>query len=341
LSYPFFAHDTNSILGYLFVGPWLLLPLGCFGLVVCAPRRALPDFILWASFVPAYAASVALFFVSERYRLPLLVPITIGAGATLARVWQHAQVAAWQRVARDGAVLMLLGALMNWPLGWIDGDARLEQRIQMAESLADNGDKAGAQFWAAQGLPGNPYEGQGRLRLARAFAGRGEWSLAIEHLDAARALDGSDATISLELAGALMSLPNEKRAIEVLIAQPAGDGGDPETWLALGRLAMALKIAPKGEQFFNRAVQLAPASAGAREQLGLAQLLLGKYQEGAREFSEAVRLDPSNADAWAHLALAYVELGRLGEALNCANTALARQPGHRLALQVKSAIERS
>jgi Tfp pilus assembly protein PilF len=341
LSYPFFAHDTNSTLGYLFVGPWLLLPLGCFGLVVCAPHRNLRQYTAWVSFVPAYAASVALFFVSERYRLPLLVPITIGAGATVARIWLHLRVGAWRKIARDGAVLVLLGALMNWPLGWIDGDARLEQRIQMAESLADNGDNAGAQFWAARGLPGYPYEVQARLRLARAFAGSGERPLAIEYFESAIALDRSDPAISLELARALVSQSSERRAIEVLNAQPASGGDEPETWLALGRLAMMLRIASKGEQFFSRAVQLAPASAGAREQLGLAQLLLGKYEESGKELSEVVRLDPSNSDAWAHLAVVYFELGQPVEAIRSANAALARQPGHQLALQIKKSIERS
>lgn len=340
LSYPFFAYDADNILRVLVIGPWLLLPMGTFGLVACARRHSVREYVVWVSFVPAYAASVALFFVSERYRLPLLVPLTIGAGATLAHLWQLVSSSQWTKVARDGGVLIVLGALMNWPLGWTDGDGRLEQRIQMAESLADDGDKAGAQYWAGRGLPGYPYAVEGRLRIARAFAGRSEWPLAAEYFEAAKILDGANPAVTLELVRALVSLPSEARAREVLNAQPVSGSDDPETWLALGRLAMTLRIAPKGELFFNRAVQIAPGSPGAREQLGLAQLLVGKYGESVREFSEVVRLDPSNADAWAHLAVAYVELGRPGEALRCANMALARRPDHPLALQVKKLIGR-
>jgi 4-amino-4-deoxy-L-arabinose transferase-like glycosyltransferase len=105
-SYPFFAYDASTALRFYIVGPWLLIPLGLAGLIFVRPPSPLrptsrsdrfveagrdgetgklPDgaYLVWASFVPLYAASVALFFVAERYRLPLLVPLCVGAGAAL------------------------------------------------------------------------------------------------------------------------------------------------------------------------------------------------------------------------------------------------------------------
>ena len=40
-SYPFFAYDARTLLALLFVGPWLLLPLGIVGLAsgICRWRR--------------------------------------------------------------------------------------------------------------------------------------------------------------------------------------------------------------------------------------------------------------------------------------------------------------
>ena len=96
-SYPFYAYDAQTALRFYVVGPWLLIPLGLAG--SCSPislRSASPRTHLrerlrrtrartWSgpSFVPAYAAAVALFFVAERYRLPLLVPLCAGAGAAI------------------------------------------------------------------------------------------------------------------------------------------------------------------------------------------------------------------------------------------------------------------
>ena len=87
-SYPFFAYDARTLLALLFVGPWLLLPLGIVGLAsgICRWRRgygARTDYLIWLSFVPVYAVAVAVFFVTERYRLPLLVPMCVGGGAML------------------------------------------------------------------------------------------------------------------------------------------------------------------------------------------------------------------------------------------------------------------
>ena len=82
-SYPFYAYDSGTLLRFYAIGPWLLVPLGLAGLLFVPVRGDRAAYLVWASFVPAYAASVALFFVAERYRLPLLVPLCIGAGALL------------------------------------------------------------------------------------------------------------------------------------------------------------------------------------------------------------------------------------------------------------------
>src|SRR4029078_7207802 len=60
-SYTFYAYDAGPRLRVLFVGPWLLVPLGLVGL---ARRR---QWILIV-FAAAYALSVILFFITERYK---------------------------------------------------------------------------------------------------------------------------------------------------------------------------------------------------------------------------------------------------------------------------------
>ena len=84
-SYPFYAYDTPSWLRFFIVGPWLLIPLGLAGLLLVRRDR---DFLIWAAFIPGYAVGVAVFFVAERYRLALLIALTIPAGALLDRAWR-------------------------------------------------------------------------------------------------------------------------------------------------------------------------------------------------------------------------------------------------------------
>lgn len=84
LSYPYYALDAGSWLWALFVGPWLLVPLGVAGIFV-RTRGDGAGYAAWATFIPAYAVSVAVFFVAERYRLPLFVPLSVTAGAAIDR----------------------------------------------------------------------------------------------------------------------------------------------------------------------------------------------------------------------------------------------------------------
>ena len=93
--------DEHNLLRYLPVGAWLLVPLGLVGFWVAAPvdPRQRTAFWLWTSVVPLYAVAVAAFYVSSRLRLPLLVPLCVGAGAAL-----DAAATAWRTrtASRDG-----------------------------------------------------------------------------------------------------------------------------------------------------------------------------------------------------------------------------------------------
>jgi 4-amino-4-deoxy-L-arabinose transferase-like glycosyltransferase len=95
-SYPFFAHDTSSGLGFLAAGPALIVPLGVLGLVFARPRRE--GFLIWASFVPLAVLSVILFFVAARYRLPYQAALTVAAGGGAS--WLFDRIRA-QRVANS------------------------------------------------------------------------------------------------------------------------------------------------------------------------------------------------------------------------------------------------
>jgi len=105
----------------LVVGPWLLFPLGLAGAAGNLRNR---PFAVWALFIPLYALSVAIFFVSSRYRLPLLIPMCITSGAMFVRprVWQWVIAAA-------------IGVFVCWNFGLDDG--RAHERTNMVVYLIE------------------------------------------------------------------------------------------------------------------------------------------------------------------------------------------------------------
>jgi Flp pilus assembly protein TadD len=369
-SYPFYAHEPGAVLRVLAVGPWMLAPLGLVGLAFAAPRDRLAPYLVWASFVPAYGLGVAAFFVAERYRLPLLVPLAIGSGAALDVFWRAIAGRRLAAVAVPAGCAALLAIPLNWPQGFQDG--RWDEGLRMAERLVILGRYEEAEAWVDRLRPDAIDRGVPDYIVGHALLRQKQTAAALAHLERAAQLDPNQPAVAYALGQALFqagrpkdAVPHLTRAAQDVLQGPAaaydlaraleavgdfagaarviagitpGPDDDVETWLRLGRLASGVKAPDVATRFFEQAVALRPQQASARQQLGLNRLLLGRVDEAARELSEAVRLDPTNADSLAHLAYCEVKLGRPDAARAHAEQALAAAPDHPLALQLRSIL---
>jgi tetratricopeptide (TPR) repeat protein len=370
-SYPFYTHEPRAVLRFYAIGPWLLMPLGLAGLIFAAPRDRLSKYLVWAAFVPGYAIGVAAFFVAERYRLPLLVPLTIGAGAAIDLMWRAVATRRPASLAAPAGLAVLLAVPLNWPQGFQDG--RWDEGLRMAEQLALLGRYEESDAWVDRLRPDAIDRGVPDYIVGRALLLRKQTDRALAHLERASQLEPAQAAISQALGEALLqagrpaeALPHLTRAFDggVNVAVPGidlaqaleatgdlsaaarviariepGPDADVEVWLKVGRLASGVKAAEVATRFFERAVAMRPQQASARQQLGLNLLLLGRIDEAAAQLSEAVRLDPRNADSLAHLAYCEVKLGRVDAARAHAEQALAAAPDHPLALQLRSILK--
>ena len=301
-SYPFFAYDTGSSLRFFVLGPWLLVPLGLAGLLM-APRT---NFFIWAAFVPGYSIGVALFFVAERYRLPLLVPLCIGAGAALDGIWRSIASRRFSALTVPVVTIAAAAIAFNWPLPRLD-DGRWAEGLKTAQQLVIDGDYAAADGWVERleqsgAQPGRAHHGVGMQLVVR------------NQLDRA--------------------LPHMKAAVDRGFLAP----DDPEVWLRLGRLATRTSGPASAEMLFRRATQLAPGQAGARQQYGLNLVLLDRLEHARRELREAVRLDPRDPDSLSHLAYCEIKLGQVSEARTHVTAALQLDPGNALARQLSAAL---
>jgi tetratricopeptide (TPR) repeat protein len=366
-SFPFYAYDARTALRIYAIGPWLLIPLGLAGLALgasgfSAERRS--AYLIWASFTPAYAAAVALFFVAERYRLPLLVPLCAGAGAAIDAAMRLVESRRWRTLGMGAAGVTLLALAANWRLGldegrWLEGLRNAQQLVILGRY--DEADRWAAKLDAARpghagagsygvgaqllvlnhperALPylesaheADPSEGNVDYALGQALLKMGRPADAVPHLR-----HGFDAGIEVpqggyDLATALQATGDFPAAASVIrrINPPASD--DPEAWLRLGRLAAQVRAPDVAEPFFRRAVQMRPDRADTHQQLGLNLLILEKFDEAARELGEAARLDPRDSDSLSHLAYCELKIGRPADARAHALAALALNPEDQLA----------
>ena len=313
-SYTFYAYDAGTLLRFLIIGPWLLVPLGLFGLARKTPLLV---------FVAAYAASIVLFFITERYKLPLFVACAIGAGAGAEQLLR--------RRPRDLSIVAALFIAANWPLPLDDG--RAEERLRMAEVEASRGNVAEAERWAALVTPSARVE----YALGRAQLAAGNPREALPHLRRAIEQRVDVPLAGYDLAVALEQTGDRDGAVRVLRALKPPPKSPAEVWLQLGKKAAELNAPDAAEPFLRRAVHAAPESPAAHQLLGIDLLVLGRADEAARELELVVAKQPRNADALAMLAFAEQRLGRLADARRHAAAALAIAPSQEIAKRVLSA----
>jgi 4-amino-4-deoxy-L-arabinose transferase-like glycosyltransferase len=270
-SYTFYAYDAGTFLRFLFLGPWLFVPLGIVGLIGRPGRR--PHIAI--AFALAYAASIVLFFITERYKLPLYVVLVIAAGAGVEALKRtsHAIV----------AVLLVIAA--NWPLRLDDG--RAEERLRMAEYEASRGNVEETARWV--NLTGMQ-NARTEYAIGRSLLASGRSGEAVPHLRRAT----SNPYASYDLAVALQNagdMPGAAQALRDLNPPP---DAPLEVWLQLGRRAAETNAPDVAEKFFRRAVDVAPANSRSHQALGLVLMAQGRCVEAIAEFNETLRLEPTN-----------------------------------------------
>jgi len=336
-SYAFYAYDARTLLAFLFVGPWLLLPLGLAGLVLGAMTTARrTDYLIWASFVPFYALSVAIFFVSERYRLPLLVPMCVGAGHVVDRVvFFRLKAEATGTPAGAGnfrlqaggialALVVILAFLCNLPIHADDG--RAEERARMAEAMVTRDEIEAAEQWVKLAEPGYPKPAVLHFRVGRLLLVHHRPEAALAHFQRAADLEPGSAEVEYAMGQALVDARRYKDAIPHL--EQALRGG---VRVDLAGYDLARARAGTGDragalQTLQGVRPENPNDAVAWSALGQLAVQLQSPSLGAAFFNEAVRAAPMNAKPHQDLGLALAMMGRFPEAIAQFEQAAAIDP---------------
>ena len=372
-SYRFFARDERTMLRVLVVGPWLLIPLGLIGLVIAAPRTDRSAYLIWGSFVPAYALAVAAFYVTDRYQLPMMIPLCAAAGAAVDVLIGTAYARQVGSLIAVGTALIAASAWVNRPLAYDEGVA--EERTRMAERLVSLGRYDEAEPWAERAAQAHLHPGVVHLRVGQQLVAHDRPAAAIAHFEKALRLDPNqpvveyalgetfleakrprdaiaplrralDAGVHPDRAGfdlvrALGASGDRDEAIRVLAGLRPAQDDDAARWLELGQLAIQLQAPALTERFARKTIALRPDLAAAHRQLGDGFNLEGKWTDAARELDVAIRLDPMSAAPHIGLAVADANMGRLADARWHVEEALRLDPQSESAQRVRQALERS
>jgi len=302
-SYDYFHRDVASPLRLLVVGPWLLVPLGVAGAATRIRDRA---FLTWFAFVPVYAISVALFFVSSRYRLPLLLAFAVCA-AGVVHVRRASQVIA----------ALLAGAIALFPFGLDSG--RSQEQASMVVWLIEHqrGDEA--------------------MRLMKEVEPTNNDVARLHHRAAMAYTDQQDVLHATALYEQVLRDPVaqpvlRQDALAEAIRIYAHTGRNRDDALRLLAAADPQSLTPMfAGKIGHYAMELGDAGdalrflviGGAPYDLGTALVARGRFAEAI----DVLRRDRTNPASLVMLSIAYARSGNLVDARRAAEEAVRLQPG--------------
>ena len=337
----------------------VLVPLALLGAILAWPTRHRVG-LLYAM-TALYAASVLVFYVFARYRLPLvplLLPFAAEALVWAGRRAQHRpdgrHLPAWAFV-----VTALVAVPANWPL--LSGplmQAITETNLATELQAASRFDDAIAHYRQAIALQadyapaynnlGVALRAQGRTTDAidtyrQALALHGDYPDAHYNLANALLAQGDAVDAEAHFSIALRAIPDEAgirnnlaialaqqgKPDEALAAMRAAVAAAPDSAIAhrnLGDLLVAAGRVSEGLAALERATQLDPTDPSAHYNLGVALLDAERLDQAVVQFQKTLALTPDSEDAHNNLGIALGALGRVAESDAQFRAALAVNP---------------
>ncbi len=291
----FFAHRTYllKLLMWrnLIAFPWgILLPLAVVGLLLCRSWTARSKTL--ALFLLCYVPAVILFFVTARYRLPMvpvLVLFAAHAVVTVAAEWKQLRPAL-KAAAVSAFVVMLV--VCNTDVYAFAGESQAQGFYTLASICERQGDEGGGEKYYRMALAEDSTLAEANNNLGLILTGRGAFDEASRLLQRAVRLAPDNYIMRYNLAYAYLG------------------SGTPEAAVPL----------------LKSVLKQVPGYTDAANNLGVAYLHLNQHDSAASAYRHAVGENPDYADGYNSLGVVLSEMGDTDSAIVCFRRGLQSAP---------------
>lgn len=290
----FIAAHFTPVARYLPLGFWIVGPLGVLGLLLSL-RRAKELFPLWG-FVLIYMLSVVLFFVTARFRVPVVVVLILLGSYAVCWCASALRARRWGSLSFATLVLIIMGLVAartppNVDLLMIQEHRETgialacQDRFEEAEQvLSEYVKRAEATNWT---LAAEPLYHLGRVRIEQ-----GKVAEAVRPLEQALEIQSY--------------FPDARRLLGFTLA-------------ALGRFEESVAQ-------YERIVRHEPEDAAARANLAGGLARLGRMEEATAEMLRAIEIEPRHTRSLIETTKVLRFQGRSDDALRLLRAAVERFP---------------
>jgi len=330
INFYFVRSEYAPVLKWMFVGFGLVTPLA----LVSIGRRIKSGWNsadkLLLGFLLAYLLSLLPFFITERYRLPL-VPVLIAFAAVLAaELLRLVRARKVKPLLALAAALIAAGVLVNWPLIHYNysfirvaiAAKSLEKAYRNPRAGVDDLKQAIVEF--KQALEVDPFSTDGHYNLGSAYSMVGYYSGAIREWEETLRIDPG-------IAEAQAALMDARQKFE-----QTGDLAKPEA-IPRSRFEEAKAAEAKGQYdlalaLYRDIIRKDPFHADACNNLGALYYHRRQYQQAVTVLRQGLKYRPDHFVLMNNLAGAYYQLGNQREAKKLWERCLQIQPESELIL---------
>jgi tetratricopeptide (TPR) repeat protein len=305
----------------------LISPLALIGIALVLKRR--DDASLLLLFITAYTASVVLFFVSDRYRLPAVPCLVIMAAYA---IWSLKQMVVKGERKPLGVILtalIILFVLVNGNFSYFRFlDSRSVAFSNLGSVYFNQGQYQNAEKEFLKAIQLDPQNINARRNLATTYSKMRLYDKALREYQEALFLDKASCEIRLSIGNLYQNQGHYGLAIRqyenILALDPKHEGA----YQNLGNSYYHLGQMEKAKEYLEKLLSINVENDNGYNNLGSVYYHLGRVDEAMALYQKAIALNAANANARSNLGNMYFYKGQLEKAIEEYKMALSIDPRH-------------
>jgi tetratricopeptide (TPR) repeat protein len=297
-----------SFLKAMLIGFKLVAPLAVMGIVIAIMTLASSAVVrLYLGFVFVYMSSLIPFFITARYRLPVVPFLVVFAVLGLWKLGDLLQKKRWRQAGIGAGAAVVAAVFVFWPMVNYDfafshtvvGTVYSNLATEDPDNAAEHIEKAILEYKTALEL--RPLSVDAHYNLGVAYQRIGYYSGAVKELEAAERLQPTHSYASKALAEARASLAETGDRID--------DAALPRTNFERGVDYTNRHQTEQAALMYAQVLKMDPHHPGAWSQIGTIRFDEGDYRGAIRMFKKGLSYNPDHFVLNNNIAGAYYKIG--------------------------------